>query len=431
MPLKLPFRTRGQEYPPDLWTRCPSCEEMLYNKQLDKTCASVPRCGHHFRLSADGAGGAAGRPRLVRRARRRAGVAWTRSASSTRSRIRTAWRRPSVATGLRDAAVWGMATHRRQQRIALVRHGLRLHGRLDGLGRGREGRPARPRPRWPSASRSSSCRPRAAPGCRKAPWPSCSWPRRSAPSSACDAAGVPYISVMTDPTTGGVFASFAALGDVNLAEPNALIGFAGVARLCRHDRRGAARRGSSARSSCSTTGSSTASCRGTSCATSSARLLQLPRDRRPSAADRAAPATGNGSFPRLARSRRWRRDAPAVAERLVDSRPGARRAGAQRRRLGARPAGPQPPPAAHPGAAPGHGRPTSSSSTATGFFGDDAAIVAGFARLGRPARSCSSATRRAPTPRRTSAATSGCPTPRATARRCGSWRWRSAAACRS
>jgi acetyl-CoA carboxylase carboxyl transferase subunit beta len=41
-------------------------------------------------------------------------------------------------------------------------------------------------------------------------------------------AGVPYISVMTDPTTGGVFASFSALGDVNIAEPRALIGFAGA-----------------------------------------------------------------------------------------------------------------------------------------------------------------------------------------------------------
>jgi len=39
---------------------------------------------------------------------------------------------------------------------------------------------------------------------------------------------VPFISVMSDPTTGGVFASFAALGDINLAEPNALIGFAGA-----------------------------------------------------------------------------------------------------------------------------------------------------------------------------------------------------------
>src|SRR5690606_27825061 len=40
-------------------------------------------------------------------------------------------------------------------------------------------------------------------------------------------AGIPYISILTDPTTGGVTASFSMLGDVNLAEPQALIGFAG------------------------------------------------------------------------------------------------------------------------------------------------------------------------------------------------------------
>jgi acetyl-CoA carboxylase carboxyl transferase subunit beta len=40
-------------------------------------------------------------------------------------------------------------------------------------------------------------------------------------------AGIPFISVLTDPTTGGVTASFAMLGDINIAEPNALIGFAG------------------------------------------------------------------------------------------------------------------------------------------------------------------------------------------------------------
>jgi acetyl-CoA carboxylase carboxyl transferase subunit beta len=40
-------------------------------------------------------------------------------------------------------------------------------------------------------------------------------------------AGIPYFSLMTDPTTGGVTASFAMLGDFNIAEPNALIGFAG------------------------------------------------------------------------------------------------------------------------------------------------------------------------------------------------------------
>ena len=42
-----------------------------------------------------------------------------------------------------------------------------------------------------------------------------------------DQRGLPYISVLTDPTTGGVTASFAMLGDLNIAEPGALIGFAG------------------------------------------------------------------------------------------------------------------------------------------------------------------------------------------------------------
>jgi acetyl-CoA carboxylase carboxyl transferase subunit beta len=49
----------------------------------------------------------------------------------------------------------------------------------------------------------------------------------SAALGRLDAARVPYISVLTDPTTGGVTASFAMLGDLNIAEPGALIGFAG------------------------------------------------------------------------------------------------------------------------------------------------------------------------------------------------------------
>ena len=51
--------------------------------------------------------------------------------------------------------------------------------------------------------------------------------RISAALAAMDNAGVPYVSVLTDPTTGGTTASFAMLGDLNIAEPGALIGFAG------------------------------------------------------------------------------------------------------------------------------------------------------------------------------------------------------------
>ena len=49
----------------------------------------------------------------------------------------------------------------------------------------------------------------------------------SAALGRLDRAGIPFISLLTDPTTGGVTASFAMLGDVNIAEPKALIGFAG------------------------------------------------------------------------------------------------------------------------------------------------------------------------------------------------------------
>jgi acetyl-CoA carboxylase carboxyl transferase subunit beta len=49
----------------------------------------------------------------------------------------------------------------------------------------------------------------------------------SAALGRLDEAKIPYISVLTDPTTGGVTASFAMLGDLNIAEPGALIGFAG------------------------------------------------------------------------------------------------------------------------------------------------------------------------------------------------------------
>jgi len=53
MPIKLPsFRQRRDAYPPDLWTQCPSCHEMLFNKQLQKVLRVCSNCGHHFRLSA-------------------------------------------------------------------------------------------------------------------------------------------------------------------------------------------------------------------------------------------------------------------------------------------------------------------------------------------------------------------------------------------
>ena len=80
---------------------------------------------------------------------------------------------------------------------------------------------------WTSAGRCSSFRPPAERACRRASSRSCRWGRSRPRSRACREARIPYVSIMTDPTTGGVTASYAMLGDLNIAEPNALIGFAG------------------------------------------------------------------------------------------------------------------------------------------------------------------------------------------------------------
>ena len=55
-------------------------------------------------------------------------------------------------------------------------------------------------------------------------------PRSTIATQMVKEANLPFITVLTDPTTGGVSASFAMLGDIQIAEPGALIGFAGAAR---------------------------------------------------------------------------------------------------------------------------------------------------------------------------------------------------------
>ena len=101
--------------------------------------------------------------------------------------------------------------------------------------------------------------------------------KTSAPLVRLDNAGVPFIAVLTDPTTGGVLASFASLGDVILAEPKALIGFAGArvaaARFARSSRR------VQTASSCSS-GSSSRGHRGAACEIAPDALQQPPRARR-------------------------------------------------------------------------------------------------------------------------------------------------------
>jgi acetyl-CoA carboxylase carboxyl transferase beta subunit/acetyl-CoA carboxylase carboxyl transferase alpha subunit len=226
MPIKLPsFRSRRDVYPPDLWTKCPSCEEMLFNKQLDKAMRVCPTCGHHFRLSA-----------LTRIEQLVDHGTWHEHDAGLQSvdalgfvdqkaypdRLEAA----QTATGMRDAALWGTAAIGGTVTALCVMDFGFMGGSMGAVVGEKVTRAAEHalRERQPLVIVSASGGARMQEGTLAL----MQLAKTLAALERLRSAGVPYISVLSDPTTGGVFASFAAVGDVNVAEPNALIGFAGA-----------------------------------------------------------------------------------------------------------------------------------------------------------------------------------------------------------
>ncbi|HUG47382.1 MAG TPA: acetyl-CoA carboxylase, carboxyltransferase subunit beta [Candidatus Limnocylindria bacterium] len=225
MPINLPFGPRRQSFPPDLWTQCPGCGEMLYNKQLEKSRRVCPRCGHHLRLRVDA--------RLALLLDRDSFEEHDANLESVDAlgfvdhkpypeRLEAA----QVATGIRDAAVWGTGRIGGTPVVLCVMDFAFMGGSMGSVVGEKVTRAAEAAlaQRLPLIVISASGGARMQEGTLAL----MQLAKTCAALGRLADAGVPYISVMTDPTTGGVFASFAALGDVNLAEPNALIGFAGA-----------------------------------------------------------------------------------------------------------------------------------------------------------------------------------------------------------
>jgi len=224
MPIKFPF-SRRREGPTDAWTKCPSCESQIFNKQLERSQRVCGTCGYHFRLSIgeridllldpgsfeerDG-GLRSGDPLGFH------------DQKPYPDRIEAS----RIKTGLREAAVWGTGSIE-GQRVAIGLFDFRFMGGSMGsvvgekVARCFEGALAE---RIPAIVVSASGGARMQEGTLSL----LQLAKTTAPLGRLDAAGIPFISILTDPTTGGVLASFASLGDVILAEPRALIGFAGA-----------------------------------------------------------------------------------------------------------------------------------------------------------------------------------------------------------
>jgi acetyl-CoA carboxylase carboxyl transferase subunit beta len=225
MPLNLPFRARRETYPPDMWTQCPGCSEMLFNRHIEKNLRVCPSCGHHFRLSAKARLEQLMDPGSFRE--RDEGLSAEDPLGFVDSkaypdRLAAA----QLATGRRDAAAWGFGAIGGHRVSICVLDFDFIGGSMgavvgEKVTRAAEGAFAE---RVPLIIVSASGGARMQEGT----YALMQLVKTINALERLREAGVPFISLMADPTTGGVFASFAVLGDVNLAEPNALIGFSGA-----------------------------------------------------------------------------------------------------------------------------------------------------------------------------------------------------------
>jgi acetyl-CoA carboxylase carboxyl transferase subunit beta len=223
LPIKFPFSRRAG--PSDAWTKCPACESQVFNRQLERSLRICPGCGHHFRMSIGERIDLLIDPGSFEE--RDAGLqAIDRLGFHDARPYEDRLEASRLKTGLRDAVVWG--TGRIEgERVAIAIFDFRFMGGSMGsvvgekLARCFE---AALTERIPVVVVSASGGARMQEGTLSL----MQLAKTTAPLVRLDEAGVPFIAILTDPTTGGVLASFASLGDVIIAEPKALIGFAGA-----------------------------------------------------------------------------------------------------------------------------------------------------------------------------------------------------------
>ena len=222
-----PIESSGEKpsrVPEGLWVKCPGCSQIIYNKDLDKNLQVCPKCAHHFRINA---------------AERLQALfdngEWTEYFPNLTSNdplkftdtkpYRTRLKDTISKTGMRDAIVIATGKLDGLDVVVAAMEYAFIGGSMgvvvgEKITRAIEMALER---RHPVIIISCSGGARMMEGALSL----MQMAKVSAALAKLDRARLPFVSVLTDPTTGGVTASFAMLGDLNIAEPKALIGFAG------------------------------------------------------------------------------------------------------------------------------------------------------------------------------------------------------------
>src|SRR5437763_1354209 len=222
-PIAAPAKDKSSRVPEGLWVKCPDCGQAIYNKELVTTLNVCPKCAHHFRIGA------------TERLRMLFDGDWIEHDKDLKSTdpltftdtkpYQSRLKKSIEATGLKDAIITASGTIDGIPTVVAAMEYEFIGGSM-GVVVGEKIARAIERA---IASRSPVVIVCCSGGARmmEGALSLMQMGKICAGLARLDRERLPYISVLTDPTTGGVTASFAMLGDVNIAEPKALIGFAG------------------------------------------------------------------------------------------------------------------------------------------------------------------------------------------------------------
>ena len=206
-----------------LWIKCPGCSEMLFIKDYDDNLSVCPRCGHHGRIGTDRRLDQIMDPGFILLPAPvvREDPLKFRDSKRYTDRLKTA----RAANAHTDSYTNAYGTIEGKSAVVGVQDFGFMGGSM-GMAVGNAiiagiERAIRENCAYVAITAAGGAR------MQEGILSLMQMPRTTVAISRLHAAGLPYIVVLTDPTTGGVTASYAMLGDVQIAEPGALIGFAG------------------------------------------------------------------------------------------------------------------------------------------------------------------------------------------------------------
>ncbi len=213
------------DIPDNLWEKCPACGQMIFHRELEASLRVCPSCGHHMRIAAkrrlellfdDGSYSLIELPETIVDPLR----------FRDRERYSERLRRSRSATGHQDALMVAHGTIGGEKAVVAAFNFSFMGGSM-GIAVG-EGLLAAAK--LAVAQEAALIAVPASGGARmqEGILSLMQMPRTTIAVDMVKEKGLPYVVLLTDPTTGGVTASFAMLGDIHIAEPGSVIGFAGA-----------------------------------------------------------------------------------------------------------------------------------------------------------------------------------------------------------